>query len=592
MKKEILNNKTYEELRKIASKKKIEGRSKMKKSELIKAILKESKKKKSQKGSGLYNTIKNKTGKIIGSLLPRLPYRNLPEGEPGYYNEFTGEFINFNNLPKNNSSKTIQPNNIKEENNVRKIKIINELPSNVTRFITNFLPVENLHTLKNTSTKFNIGLVLDRQKIFSNNDLNFLNSSLNNLNKKKKNIINKLSIDGNNIDINKLQRLYQYFDVNEIVWNSTDEILKDSLPINLKSLELLNYQNPLLPGVLPINLKIIEIKYINDLYNFSRNNLDSYDLLQPNILPNSLETLIIVNYNKIIGKNVLPQSLKTLELTNYNLEQETNLESGVLPENLKSLTIHDYKRLGKIKIKNDSLPKSLVSFDYSGTSDFDLAVLPRFLKELTLDLHGRIESFRDLTHLTLLETLIIYDDINSDINFEELPNSIISLKLNGYNNIIKPNTLPPLLKILKMNRFNQPIGLDELPHSIRNLELNYYNNIIKPNTLPPLLKILKMNSFNQPIGKNVLPKTLKILDIRNFTGLIDINNMPADLEVLMMSPRNKDNLINNLPKKLKELGIKNNYRINNFGDFIEEIKNKYPELKIFLVTISSEKKYI
>lgn len=99
MKKESLKEKTYEELRKLASKKKIEGRSKMKKDELVKAILK------SQKGSGLLNNIKSIPGRVIGSVLPRLPYRNLPTGESGRYNEFTGEFISNENIIANGNSR-------------------------------------------------------------------------------------------------------------------------------------------------------------------------------------------------------------------------------------------------------------------------------------------------------------------------------------------------------------------------------------------------------------------------------------------------------------------------------------------------------
>ncbi len=89
MNKENLIKKTYEELRKIATKKKIEGRSKMNKNELIKAIQKTMKKK---NGGGLLNSIKSIPGRVIGTL-PRLPYRNLPHESFGSYNEFTGEFI-------------------------------------------------------------------------------------------------------------------------------------------------------------------------------------------------------------------------------------------------------------------------------------------------------------------------------------------------------------------------------------------------------------------------------------------------------------------------------------------------------------------
>jgi transcription termination factor Rho len=52
MKKVSLKEKTYEELRKIASKHKIEGRSKMNKNELIKALQKTMKKKDSTKTGG------------------------------------------------------------------------------------------------------------------------------------------------------------------------------------------------------------------------------------------------------------------------------------------------------------------------------------------------------------------------------------------------------------------------------------------------------------------------------------------------------------------------------------------------------------
>ncbi len=220
MKKESLKEKTYEELRKIASKKKIEGRSKMNKEELVKAILKKSKKK----------IIKPKNGG--GSLISRtLVHENENENE----------------------NENLEP---------VKFKNYSQLPTELRQHISNFLPIQNFSKLKKINKslyKRNRNETIIFETIRNINDYNRIMDILNLYNRKVN--IHELIIYNNFTSYinDKLYLLYNKCNIRIIRWIVEIPNISLILPRSLKELYLENYNSPISALNLPQDLEILNM---------------------------------------------------------------------------------------------------------------------------------------------------------------------------------------------------------------------------------------------------------------------------------------------------------------------------------------------
>ncbi len=251
MKKENLKEKTYEELRKIASKKKIEGRSKMNKDKLIKAILKN--KPKSGGGQG--------------------PSKGYIPVESEEVEEVVEEEERQQQRPPN-----------------RNFPQYSKLPPELRRSVANFLPVSNFVELKQVNKSIpkrnGKNFEFNFERINNIQDFNRLMDLSNTFNGKA-NILNLYISDNFTQNLLILESLYSKYNINTIEWNSTTNYKRIILPKSLKRLILLNYNIAITRFDLPQDLEYLEL---------------GHNYREGLIVPNSLKDLVIVsNHPDIAG---------------------------------------------------------------------------------------------------------------------------------------------------------------------------------------------------------------------------------------------------------------------------------------------------
>lgn len=284
------------------------------------------------------------------------------------------------------------------------------LSKDIVSIISEHLDPDDILNLMEIFPQYEHTLLISMAKTFGFITLNDLNTLLRSDKKQYVKYFRKLmGIDINDIDI-----------IKECP-NLTDLVLCQSIcdsenPVNVDNL------------IFPNSLTYLEF------------NLEFNEFIKPGLLPNSLIHLIFGDYfDQPIVKGVLPKSLKYLEFGD-NFDKPIVRES--LPESLRFL------RFGKYfasDIDEGALPDSLVNLSFGKYYNQPIkeGILPNSLKRLTFGKHFDSEIKcslpNSLTHLTIAKAERLV-----------LPDSLIKLTISHYPNVIKIDSLPKSLKLIRL----------------------------------------------------------------------------------------------------------------------------------------------
>jgi hypothetical protein len=212
--------------------------------------------------------------------------------------------------------------------------------------------------------------------------------------------------------------------------------------LNKLEILVLNGLNaPLYPKIIPDTVKSVTLSNFN------------HDFVQ-GVFPNSVTKLNLENFNKVLIKGSLPFMLEHLYCPQYNHD----LVCGVLPSTLQTLLIGRFAK----RIEFGALPLGLKVLNVD--SIVDLANLEASQNNLEFAENNRI-----LPHsLTNLQFGMHFDQL---LKKGVLPNSLKKLWFgHGFNQIIGPKVLPPSLTELRFgDNFNQIIDLGVLPSSLKRI---------------------------------------------------------------------------------------------------------------------------
>jgi len=251
-----------------------------------------------------------------------------------------------------------------------------------------------------------------------------------------------------------------------IFMDDTDIVFEeDSLPQGLTTLFCISMPTTTLPQ----QLTILSIDQLDDQ-------------LQKDILPPTLTTLIISDYNcyKPLLPGVLPKGLQKLSLKWYN----DVIDDEVLPSSLMYLSLPDFC----FRIKPYSLPSSLTYLDLQRYSFyFDSQYLNR-LSTLKVDhLHPCIASAINGTN----NITISCTKFDPDINLQQITIQHLKLYLNSPDRLsLKPQYIPNGIKSLSLSGFNiESSGL--IPNSCLSLKTDIKD--ININLIPSKTKHIYIN---------------------------------------------------------------------------------------------------
>ncbi len=275
---------------------------------------------------------------------------------------------------------------------------------------------------------------------------------------------------------------------------------------------------------------IIETKrlYFNNVEQikfFNRHNFPLYkinfsyfnEVIEPNIIPDTVKIITFTNYNQEIGQNVLPRNLLVL---NLGLDYNKKIGLNILPETLQELNLgNSYD----IPLEENVLPinlQKLVFGKYSWNGGVPLApgILPPNIKHLYFD-----------------------GAYNYPIESGVIPNSVLDLRIYGkLKEKLIPHALPNSILYLWIGEYEFEFENHSLPNNLQRLYLNYYNKRIPPNTLPSHLVNIdfgqKFNNDGHEIEPNVFPNSVKqIVFGQNFKQLLTPENLPTHLESLYLT---------------------------------------------------------
>ncbi|KAF2072072.1 hypothetical protein CYY_006614 [Polysphondylium violaceum] len=235
--------------------------------------------------------------------------------------------------------------------------------------------------------------------------------------------------------------------------------------------------------------------------------LNSTDLLVPNMLPNTVETLSLLHFPGELQAGVIPQSVTSLKIDHYRYE----LQVGILPTKLKSLTAGAYNQ----PIREQVLPNTLTFLKMNNFNHpLHENLLPASLVTLSMRAYNQPLSFGNLPNLATC-TLA---SLEREIGEGQFPNSITSLSIRHSLSITSSACFPTSLKHLEIFLFNATQGyLSLIPSHVESLTLNSY--IIGTTVsfddvhLPQHITKLKICAIAPPIPSTFLPQTLKKLII-------------------------------------------------------------------------------
>ncbi|KAK5576084.1 hypothetical protein RB653_007222 [Dictyostelium firmibasis] len=308
-------------------------------------------------------------------------------------------------------------------------------------------------------------------------------------------------------------------------------LVKNVLPNSLKTLKLSkNYDHSLFGEILPRCLKTLHLgqkfnKQINegDLPNQLEEITLSWNFCHSiSNFPNSITTFIMEDYFKGPLEK-LPSSLTKL---NVKTGYYSSLKPNIIPSSVQDLMISSYQ----IAFSPNIIPSSCIrlsicfgSFEFqSNNSSTELDSIPIFPNSIQYLNFGRWSNKLLPSNIlpTSLTTLIFGSDYNQPLNA-----------------ILKPLHS---LKIIEFgNSFNQPIKNDddnnentEFPQNITSIKFGYsFNQTIKPNSFPNLLKHLgfgvKFSNGDKDFQENSIPPLVESIVFKNL--LFNPTNLPKSL---------------------------------------------------------------
>ncbi|KYR01721.1 hypothetical protein DLAC_01731 [Tieghemostelium lacteum] len=304
-----------------------------------------------------------------------------------------------------------------------------------------------------------------------------------------------------------------------IVWVRWSPEFCGLLPKGLKSLKM-DIQK-----LVPIQMQIESLLLPSTLTSLILRNFDSP--IVPGMFPDTIETLELHGFNYPLSEGMLPQSITTLHLLNYNHP----LKPGHLPGNLKKLIFGFFNSV----IEPKSLPTTLeylmnysTSFNHSIPTNelpnlnylhmeslkFKSAFISNLPPKLKTAYFGSL-SITSIGPITLNNGIVTLILRNGNINIKQknlFPISLLHLTLpSDFNNIIEEGDLPPNLQTLEFGNHFQSL-IKHLPQSLKILKLhkNYaYQQKFSYTLLPPYLRQLHIHDYN-PLSKCIIPKYCKI----------------------------------------------------------------------------------
>jgi len=297
-------------------------------------------------------------------------------------------------------------------------------------------------------------------------------------------------------------------------------------------------------------------------------------------LPTSLRKLSLPNSYHIntTTKIELPNTLEDL---NCNTWRISSLKKLIVPQN------RDYKGCQAYVNSMDDLKWvqsqpwiSNLYIDRTPTLDLTPGMIPSRIKELIFFHIGVVEDQNILPHnlikliyrvpinsLVMLPQQLVYLDINKfnqQLDKDMLPSTLETLILDVYNSPLLTDVLPSRLKHLDLKRFNLELHVGHLPQSLIHLKLDSYNQELNPYVLPSNLTELCLDSFTCNIVTNSLPSSLTTLNLISFNGTLEHAPQMNHLSVLKIKRLDQSvaTMISNTNKiKIKTISIDQDFNI-------------------------------
>ncbi|KAF2075435.1 hypothetical protein CYY_003264 [Polysphondylium violaceum] len=356
------------------------------------------------------------------------------------------------------------------------------------------------------------------------------------------------------------------------------EIVVGALPESLTRLEIgEGYEGDINQGMIPQNLKILDLgaSIFNDLpsdaipdsltqlgfcgiceedYSFPPNlkSLTTRSLNFPLTINTFSNTLTSLDFHEILfeeplSKGVLPKSLISLNLGNYDLY----LSPGVFPESLKTLYLGAFCD----PITPGLLPPSLTTLDL-GKSDYEvhLDLLPPSLTYLAFPaIYTQQVMVGAIPHG--VKTLYFNHSLDRP-DLGTIPNSVTKLVFkDNFQSPLIPGIIPNSVQELKFkcSYYTEPLKAGVFPNSVKRLTLlleDADESIIFPETIPSGIEYFKYTGDGDL--KGLIPFGVKTLKV--------IRSKPINPGVIPSTVRNLsiDNaLLSEIPPHVKDLTIGN-----------------------------------
>ncbi|EGC40587.1 hypothetical protein DICPUDRAFT_51961, partial [Dictyostelium purpureum] len=133
---------------------------------------------------------------------------------------------------------------------------------------------------------------------------------------------------------------------------------------------------------------------------------------------------------------------------------------------------------------------------------------------------------------------------NQVLKPNELPPSVTKLTLRNYKHKLEPHVIPPNVKKIDIGSYNcilhfkEPLPVGLIPNSVEDLSLpHFFNHPLPVGFLPESLTKLdlgfKLSSFNKPLKTGDLPITCKNLFLHQYNQPLQPNVLPPHLEIFM-----------------------------------------------------------
>ncbi|KYQ99660.1 hypothetical protein DLAC_03598 [Tieghemostelium lacteum] len=267
------------------------------------------------------------------------------------------------------------------------------------------------------------------------------------------------------------------------------------IPNGVKSLHLSYKSSPITMGMIP---ETTDTLFIDNQYplsteslprNLKKLELTGYNTeLVPGILPNQLKTLVLMSYNKPIAEGTLPETIEQLYLTQCNQE----LKANQLPPSIKRLV---FSSINYSKMINSVFPPNLE----------------------ILNIHKIPANSKLLGNLLHLKKLYIgnIDCQIIDIQFPPLLEKLSIVSLFDDKIKISRNTFPQGLKSFSLEFCSSELTLEWLqllPNGIESMKLPSTITTLKVGLLPKSLKKIRVGLiYSDPLKAGVFPEGLEIL---------------------------------------------------------------------------------